>query len=165
MRLEGVKSMTLGDIATAASVLIAAAAILFSHRQNLRSAQLQVLLTLGHDFRTAWRERWRSIPSALASVDNDADRLPPADYERLLDALNWIDWFGIACRERIVRQPDFIFDTVGPNMAEIIIRAGPKLSADEMQEVHWLGVAYVTEQLQVRNIRPHPRTEQEEGAN
>jgi hypothetical protein len=135
-------------------VFVAAAAIVFSRIRGIRDSQLQVLLGLGGEYREAWRTRWRAIPPALAAVDGDIDRLQTHEFETLVDALNWIDWFGVACIAKIIHDPRFIFDTAGSSMMKLIESGSNKIKADEAQfgTNYWNGLRYVQKLLVDRRI-------------
>ena len=79
----------------------------------------------------------------------------PAQVDVLLDALNWIDWFGVACEEGVIQRPDFVFRTVGPSMSQIIKAAERIISENGTTygDGYWGGVAFVREQLADRGIQ------------
>jgi hypothetical protein len=141
--------MNAGNLVAAASVLIAATAIFLSYRQAIKERQLNVALSLGSEYREAWRTRWHVIPAALSAANDEPASLPPAVFEVLLDALAWIDWFGVACEEKVIQRPDFVFRTVGPSMAQMIQRA-ERIIADDTSahgERYWGGVTFVRRRL------------------
>ena len=141
--------MNAGTLAATASVLIAATAILLSSRQALKERQLNVALSLGSEYREAWRTRWHVIPAALSEANGDPASMPPAVLEVLLDALAWIDWFGVACEEKVIQRPGFVFRTVGPSMSQMILGA-EGIIADGISahgERYWGGVTFVRQSL------------------
>ena len=68
--------MGIASLAAALSVLVAAAAIYLSSRQALKERQLSVALSLGAEYREAWRSRWHVVQDALREVDGDIESLP-----------------------------------------------------------------------------------------
>lgn len=149
--------MGIASLAAALSVLVAAAAIYLSSRQALRERQLSVALSLGAEYREAWRSRWHVVQDALREVDGDIESLPSNVLEVALDALNWLDWFGTACAEKVIQRPDFVFRTVGPSMALLIQCGQPVIARDNSAygDSYWSGVAFIGKRLSELGIHPY----------
>src|SRR5262249_13881690 len=75
--------------------------------------------------------------------------MPPDLLMVLVDALNWIDWFGVACEEKVIQRPDFVFRTVGPSMSQLIRCAEPILTKDAVMhgDRYWRGILFVSQRL------------------
>jgi len=147
----------IASLAAALSVLVAAAAIYLSSRQALKERQLSVALSLGAEYREAWRSRWHVVQDALREVDGDRESLPSNVLEVALDALNWLDWFGTACAEKVIQRPDFVFRTVGPSMALLIQCGQPVIARDNSAygDSYWSGVAFISKRLSELGIHPY----------
>jgi hypothetical protein len=150
----------IANLAAALSVLVAAAAIYLSSRQALKERQLSVALSLGAEYREAWRERWYVIPEALKKVNGDIESLPSPISEVVLDALNWLDWFGTACKEKVIQRPDFVFRTVGPSMSLLIQCGQPTIARSNSAygDNYWSGVAFISKRLSELGIYPYQLT-------
>jgi hypothetical protein len=147
--------MNTGTLVATLSVLIAASAILFSSRQSLKERQLSVALSLGSEYREAWRTRWHVIPAAVSEAKGDPTSMPSDLRMILMDSLNWIDWFGVACEEKVIQRPDFVFRTVGPSMSQLI-RSAERIITDgnaAYSDRYWGGVMFVRQRLGELGIR------------
>lgn len=149
--------MGIASLAAALSVLVAAAAIYLSSRQALKERQLSVALSLGAEYRDAWRSRWHVIQEALRKGDGDIESLPSDISEVVLDALNWLDWFGTACAEKVIQRPDFVFRTVGPSMSLLIQCGQPIIARDNSAygNSYWSGVTFIGKRLNELGIHPY----------
>ena len=150
----------IANLAAALSVLIAAAAIYLSSRQALKERQLSVALSLGAEYREAWRERWHVIPAAFKEVNGEIESLPSHISELVLDALNWLDWFGTACTEKVIQRPDFVFRTVGPSMSLLIQCGQPIIARGDSAygNSYWSGVAFISKRLSELGIHSYQLT-------
>jgi len=110
--------------------------ILLGRKENRRSRDLEISMTLSQSFREHWESTWED---ALLELEEKTAGKPleyrgrreMSDNEReLLRMLNWIDWVGTALRTKMLTNTDVLLKSIGPTIRSILALGRPIVEAE-----------------------------------
>lgn len=142
---------TIAQLVSLFGVPVALIGLWLTSRHNANARDLQVVLNLGEAFRLRWETKWRDLLIEIENTPEDERSTLGSDRRNDLDdLLNWIDWLGTIILTKMMKRPEAIFATLGPQLKRAIKLSEPFLAEDEASggSEYWAGVRFIQRRLE-----------------
>ena len=137
------------DVVTIIGFPLALLGLWLAARRAAKDRSLAVTLSLIDSFRSGWERSWGGLLRRLEAQGGLSETTSAEDRRELFYILNWIDWLGCFIADGSLRNPQLIFDALGPHLQRAIAIGEAELKQGEAQHgtKHWRGVRHVQRKL------------------